>query len=86
MFRGRNTVDGRWVTQEFSDEEMEGFLKRVSEFNMKAFKQAVRDSIELRESDHIREEQQFHVVVALFDKLGLNTFSVVHNQAQNMKE
>ena len=86
MFRGRNQVDGKWVTQEYSDDEMGVFLKRVSEFNKAAWKESVRAAVELRECDKVKPEHEFEVAKLLFDKLGLNTFSVVNNQSQHMRE
>lgn len=85
MFRGRNQVDGKWVTQEFDEREMRVFLDKVTAFNKQAMKNAVETAIELRKEDVIKEEQEFEVVLSLFDKLALNTFSVVNNQAQHMR-
>jgi hypothetical protein len=86
MFRGRNQVDGKWSTMEFSDEEMGKFLRRVADFNKEAWKESVRCAVELKQSDALREEQEFEIAKLFFDKLALNTFSVVHNQAQNMRD
>lgn len=85
MFRGRNQEDGKWVTQEFTEAEMGDFLRRVSAFNKEAWKESVRAAVELRESDMLKPEQEFEVAKILFDKLGLNTFSVVNNQSQHMR-
>jgi hypothetical protein len=85
MFRGRNQVDGKWVTQEYDDKDMKAFLDRVAEFNKEAWKASVRAARELVESDFLKSEQEFQAVLAFFDKLALNTFSVVHNQSQNMR-
>lgn len=78
-------MDGKWVTQEFTDEEMHKFLDRVAEFDKHAMEVAVKKTGELRNAGIISEENEFNVTLALFDKLSLNTFSVVHNQAQNMR-
>lgn len=86
MFRGRNQVDGKWVTQEYTNEEMGDFLKRVSEFNIAAWKESVRAAVELKDSDMLKPEQEFEFAKLMFDKLGLNTFSVVNNQSQHMRE
>jgi hypothetical protein len=85
MFRGKNQLDGKWVTQEFSAVEMLGFMKLVSDFNKEAWKESVRAAKELRESDFLTPELEFDAAKAFFDKLGLNTFSVVNNRAQNMR-
>jgi len=85
MFRGRNQVDGRWVTQEFTDEEMRKFLDRVAEFDKQAMKVAVEKAIELRKEDVIKEGNEFEVAMALFEKLSLQTFSVVNNHTKNMR-
>ena len=85
MFRGRNQLDGKWVTQEFSAVEMLDIMKLVSEFNKAAWKESVRAAKELGESDFLKPEHEFDAAKAFFDKLGLNTFSVVNNQAQNMR-
>ena len=85
MFRGRNQVDGKWVTQEFDDREMSDFLDRVTEFNKLAWKNAVRAVQELRESDMLKAEHELQAVLAFFDRLSLNTFSVVNNQSQNRR-
>jgi len=86
MFRGRNQVDGRWVTQEFSDDEMQDFLRKVSQFNKLAWAQAMQDTRDMRMAEHVKPENEFELAKVLFDKLGLNTFSVIHNQAQNMRD
>jgi hypothetical protein len=85
MFRGRNQVGGKWVTQEYTDAEMKQFLDRVAEFNKEAWKASVRSAVELREGDFASGEQEFELAKLFFDKLGLNTFSVVNNQSQNMR-
>jgi len=85
MFRGRNQVDGKWVTQEYTDDEMSDFLKRVSEFNKEAWMESVRAAVELKDLDMLKPEQEFEFAKLMFDKLGLNTFSVVNNQSQHMR-
>jgi len=85
MFRGKNQVDGKWVMQEFTDEEMRGFLDRVAEFDKQAMKVAVEKAIELSKEDVIKDGNEFQVALALFDKLSLQTFSVVSNHAKNMR-
>lgn len=86
MFRGKCQMDGKWVSAEFSDKEMGEFLKRVAEFNKEAWKESVRCVVELKQSDALAENQEFEVAKLFFDKLALNTFSVVHNQSQNMRQ
>jgi hypothetical protein len=86
MFRGRNQVDGKWVTQEFSVEEMLDFLTKVSNFNKAAWMRSVQDARDMLAADKPTPENEFELAKVLFDKLGLNTFSVIHNQAQNMRD
>jgi len=86
MFRGRCQMDGKWMTVEFTEKEMGDFLRRVADFNKEAWKESVRCALELKQSDALREEQEFDVARLFFDKLALNTFSVVHNQSQNMRQ
>jgi hypothetical protein len=79
-------MDGKWMTVEFTEKEMGDFLRRVADFNKEAWKESVRCALELKQSDALREEQEFDVARLFFDKLALNTFSVVHNQSQNMRQ
>jgi hypothetical protein len=86
MFRGKNQLDGQWVTQEFRDEEMTAFLIRVAKFNKEAWSASVRMVEELIVIEEIKSDDRFEAVKAFFDKLALNTFSVVHNQSQNLRD
>lgn len=85
MFRGRNQEAGRWVTQELTDSEMGELLDKVAEFNKQALKLSVERAVELKREDVIKEEHEFQVAMALFDKLGLQTFSVVKNRVDHLR-
>jgi hypothetical protein len=84
MFRGRAKEEGRWVTQELTDSEMRELLEKTNALNKEAMKLSVRTAVELRQEDAIKEEHEFQVALALFDKLGMQSFSVVNNRIQNM--
>lgn len=85
MFRGRNQEAGKWVTQELTDAEMRELLDKVADFNKQALKLSVERAVELKSEDVIKEEHEFQVAMALFDKLGLQTFSVVKNRVDHLR-
>lgn len=80
MFRGKSF---KGETQMFSPEEMRNMLDEVTAFNKQAMKNSVETAIELGKEDTIKPEQEFQVAMAMFDKLSLQTFSVVNNRAMN---
>ena len=85
MFRGRNQEAGKWVTQELTDSEMRQLLDKVADFDKEAMKLSVEKAVELKKEDVIKDEHEFQVALALFDKLSIQTFSVVKNRVDHLR-
>lgn len=85
MFRGRNQEAGKWVTMELTDVDMKGLLDMVTKFNIEAWKESVRAVRELAEGDFVKDTEETNAVRQFFDKLSIQTFSVVKNRVDNLR-
>jgi hypothetical protein len=84
MFRGRGKEAGRWITVELTDAEMRELLDKTVAFNKQAFKLAAQTAVELKQEDVIQEADELRVAFAIFDKLGMQSFSLINNRIQNL--
>lgn len=80
MFRKITKKAGRFSLQVLSDVEVDNAKTAVREFNIQAWKDCLKDAEELGATP----EGKRAIAIMLFDKLSLQTFSVIKNHADTI--
>jgi hypothetical protein len=84
MFRGNMKMDGKFQRVELTEDEMNELLVLAATFNRKAYAAAKQQATILLGSNDITKDELHQVTLAIFDKLAIQTFSVVNNRIVNL--
>jgi len=74
--------EGRWVVAELSKEEVSEAVQKVREFNREAWRMCLEDAKHL--FPDYPSDKQFEIAKILFDKLAMQSFSVLRSMADTI--